>query len=193
MPLKLLTASSIGSATLLSIVSGSAPGYTTVIVTIGKSTLGNRSTDSRLYMTAPNTRIASMIIAVKIGRLIETSESFTTYLPFALAAGASSVQVGCAAALVPGSAAGCCSAVAPSLTSRFHARAIAQATQAVAHDRVTFFDALEHLDGLLSMGATLTFWRVDRCRPRSRTRSARRRCPRPRSKARPGCWGWSWA
>ena len=69
-----LTASSIRSVTSVSIVSGSAPGSTVVIVTIGKSIFGNRSMPRPLYATAPKTTRAEMTMVVSTGCRIDVFE-----------------------------------------------------------------------------------------------------------------------
>ncbi len=55
MPLTVFTASSILSVTSVSISSGAAPGFRVVTTTVGKSTLGRRSTPSCVKEKAPTT------------------------------------------------------------------------------------------------------------------------------------------
>ena len=68
------TASSIGRVTSVSTSSGPAPGYTTVTLTNGKLTSGNRSMPSRVIDTTPSTMKLMMTIVAKTGRLIEVSD-----------------------------------------------------------------------------------------------------------------------
>ena len=55
MPLIVLTASSILSVISVSTSSGAAPGSRVVTTTVGKSTLGKRSSPSRVNANAPTT------------------------------------------------------------------------------------------------------------------------------------------
>ncbi len=74
MPETVLMISSIGLVTLVSISSTLAPLSVVVTTTIGKSTLGNRSTPSRLRPTSPSTIGAETSITVKTGRLMQRSQ-----------------------------------------------------------------------------------------------------------------------
>src|SRR6185295_16522292 len=71
MPLMVLTASSILSEISVSTSSGAAPGRRVVTTTVGKSTLGKRSSPSRVNENAPMTVSARMRTLAKTGRLTE--------------------------------------------------------------------------------------------------------------------------
>src|SRR5262249_4940037 len=73
MPLIVLTASSILSLTSVSICSGAAPGWIVVMTTVGKSTLGKRSTPSLVNEKAPITVSERMRTVAKTGRLTQSS------------------------------------------------------------------------------------------------------------------------
>ena len=75
MPLIVLTASSILSVISVSICSGAAPGCTVVTSTVGKSTLGNRSTPSRVKENAPMTLNDRIKTVAKTGRLTQSAAS----------------------------------------------------------------------------------------------------------------------
>src|ERR1043165_5173479 len=79
MPSTVLTTSSIGCETSVSISSGDAPGKVVRTVTVGKSTAGNRSTPSLKKAAAPTTASDKTIIAAKTGRRIQTSANFCIY------------------------------------------------------------------------------------------------------------------
>jgi|GEM_PF-7017929 len=74
MPEIVLTCSSIGSVTSLSMPSGEAPSSTVVIDTTGNSTFGKRSTPTRPSEIQPSTTSAPITMTAKTGRRIETSE-----------------------------------------------------------------------------------------------------------------------
>jgi len=67
MPAMLLTPSSSFLVTSLSTISGEAPGYSVLITTTGKSTLGNWSTRSRCIENSPSTTKASMTMVANTG------------------------------------------------------------------------------------------------------------------------------
>src|SRR5262252_4754717 len=73
MPLIVLTASSILSLTSVSICSGAAPGCTVVTTTVGKSTLGKRSTPSSVKAKAPTTVSERIRTLAKTGRLTQSA------------------------------------------------------------------------------------------------------------------------
>ena len=75
MPLMVLTASSILSVISVSICSGAAPGCTVVMTTVGKSTLGNRSTPSFVNENAPTTVSERMRTVAKTGRRTQSAAS----------------------------------------------------------------------------------------------------------------------
>jgi hypothetical protein len=68
-----LTTSSIGLVTWLSISSGEAPGSRVVIVMVGRSTLGKMSTPSWTNEARPSTISETRSIVVKTGRRTKTS------------------------------------------------------------------------------------------------------------------------
>src|SRR5690349_9082992 len=70
-----LTASSIILVTPVSISSTLVPGRVVVTVTIGRSTLGNRSTPILLYASIPSTTGNAISIVVKTGRRTQSSET----------------------------------------------------------------------------------------------------------------------
>ena len=76
MPLMVLTAASILSVTSVSISRGLAPGLTTVIVIVGKSIFGNRSTPSEKNEKIPTTVRDSINIVAKTGRRTHISANF---------------------------------------------------------------------------------------------------------------------
>src|SRR5687767_8691960 len=75
MPETVLTASSSGLVTVVSISSALAPGTAAVMERTGKSILGNKSTPSSTYATSPRTRGTATSTQVKIGRRMQTSET----------------------------------------------------------------------------------------------------------------------
>src|SRR5215204_1182967 len=75
MPLMVLTASSTLSVTSLSTCSGAAPGRRVVTVTVGKSTVGSRSTPSWPKAKAPTTVSERMRTDAKTGRRTQSSAS----------------------------------------------------------------------------------------------------------------------
>src|SRR5438045_3405467 len=75
MPLIVLTASSILSVMSVSISSGAAPTRRVVIVIVGMSTFGNRSTPSCRYAKYPTTTSERMMTVAKTGRLTQISAS----------------------------------------------------------------------------------------------------------------------
>src|SRR5690242_1574841 len=78
MPWIVLICSSSFCVTWVSISSVEAPGSSTRTVTVGRSTVGKRSTPRRKYDAAPTTTSAITIIVAKTGRLMQTSASFCT-------------------------------------------------------------------------------------------------------------------
>src|SRR5689334_20858683 len=79
-PSMLLTVSSIGFVIWDSTSSGLAPFKRTLILTVGDSVLGIRSTPRSRYENAPNTTSATDIMIANTGRLMHTSAIFTTDL-----------------------------------------------------------------------------------------------------------------
>jgi hypothetical protein len=75
MPLIVLTASSILSVTSVSTSSGAAPGKRVVTTTVGKSTLGKRSSPSCVKANAPTTVSESVMTVAKTGRRTEIEAS----------------------------------------------------------------------------------------------------------------------
>src|SRR6476661_1002624 len=73
MPLIVLTASSTFSVISVSTSSGDAPGLRTVIVTVGKSIFGKRSTPRLMNENNPTTTSERINIVAKTGRLTQTS------------------------------------------------------------------------------------------------------------------------
>jgi hypothetical protein len=82
MPLMVLTAASILSVTSVSISRGLAPGLTTVIVIVGKSIFGNRSTPSEKNEKIPTTVNDKINIVAKTGRRTHISANFCMALGF---------------------------------------------------------------------------------------------------------------
>ena len=84
-PLMVLTASSILSATSISTSREEAPGTTVVMATVGNSTLGKRSTPRLAYPAMPSTTITSIITVAKMGRLTLILAShcmgYSTFMP----------------------------------------------------------------------------------------------------------------
>src|SRR5262249_41586435 len=76
MPETVLTISSMGLVTCVSISSTLAPRRVVVIDTTGRSTFGNKSTPKRKYDAAPSTIGAEISMIVKTGRLIQISQRF---------------------------------------------------------------------------------------------------------------------
>ena len=72
-----LTISSMGRVTEVSISSELAPRRVVVTTTTGKSTLGNRSTPSRKYEATPKTSGAARSMTVNTGLRIQRSQRFT--------------------------------------------------------------------------------------------------------------------
>ena len=81
MPLIVLTASSTLSVTSLSTCSGAAPGRRVVTVTVGKSTVGSRSTPSCPKANAPTTVSERMRTDAKTGRRTQSSASHCMTAP----------------------------------------------------------------------------------------------------------------
>jgi len=77
-PLTVLTASSMGLVTRASVSSGAAPGRNVVTITVGTSTLGKRSTPSRMYENHPSTTSTPTNIVAKTGRRTHKSAKNTT-------------------------------------------------------------------------------------------------------------------
>src|SRR4249919_4144280 len=75
MLLIVLTASSILSVISVSTSSGAAPGSLVVTTTVGKSTLGKRSSPSRMKAKAPTTVSERMMTVAKTGRRTEIDAS----------------------------------------------------------------------------------------------------------------------
>ncbi len=75
MPLTVFTASSILSVISVSISWGVAPSRRVVMATVGKSTLGKRSTGSRVYPSTPTTTNTSTMTLANTGRLTEIAAS----------------------------------------------------------------------------------------------------------------------
>ena len=76
MPLMVLTAPSILSVISVSISCGDAPGLTTVIVIVGRSIFGNRSTPRDLKEKRPTTVMLRMSMVANTGRRTQISASF---------------------------------------------------------------------------------------------------------------------
>ena len=72
-PEMVLTASSTLSVISVSISCGEAPGFTTVIVIVGKSIFGNRSTPRLKNENAPTTTSDRINIVANTGRFTQTS------------------------------------------------------------------------------------------------------------------------
>ena len=77
-PEMVLTASSIILVTPVSISSTLVPERVVVTVTMGRSTLGKRSTPSRRYEASPSTSGAETSMTVKIGRRTQSSQILDT-------------------------------------------------------------------------------------------------------------------
>ncbi len=82
MPLIVLTASSILSVISVSTCSGAAPGSRVVTRMVGKSTLGNRSTPSRVKANAPMTVSDRIRTDAKTGRRTQISASHCMTDPY---------------------------------------------------------------------------------------------------------------
>src|SRR5437764_79625 len=78
MPEMVLTASSIALVTPVSISSTDVPARVVVMVTMGRSTLGKRSTPIFVYAKIPSTTGSAMSMVVKTGRLTQSSETVMT-------------------------------------------------------------------------------------------------------------------
>src|SRR5215813_1808685 len=75
-PWIVLICSSSFCATWVSVSSVDAPGSSTRTLTVGRSTVGKRSTPSRIQLAAPTTTKAMISMVANTGRLMQTSASF---------------------------------------------------------------------------------------------------------------------
>src|SRR5262245_3976645 len=75
-PWIVLICSSSRWASWVSVSSIEAPGSSTRTLTVGRSTVGKRSTPSRIQLAAPTTTNAMINIVANTGRLMQTSASF---------------------------------------------------------------------------------------------------------------------
>src|SRR5262249_52793288 len=88
-----LMASSMGLVTVVSISPALAPGREAVTETTGKSTFGNRSTPRPKYATSPSRTGPATRTHGKIGRRMQTSETFMRWPPSWLDAGGDAVRL----------------------------------------------------------------------------------------------------